>query len=160
MLPFAKVLTEAQEAFTGKTGVRFQAWPVFILGALILFVSFVFMSANVSLALSLALFLAPLWLPFLLIGGALALWLTWRRGEFIFSQKYILLEIKPPRNLVKTPLAMEAFLSSIHLSPGESNWYAKWIKGGVRPFFSLEIASLEGRVHFFIWTRENFRRVI
>ncbi|HVB19943.1 MAG TPA: hypothetical protein VNF51_01480, partial [Candidatus Paceibacterota bacterium] len=62
--------------------------------------------------------------------------------------------------LAKTPLAMEAFLSSIHLSPGESNWYVRWIKGGVRPWWSLEIASFEGRVHFFIWTWANFRRII
>jgi hypothetical protein len=32
--------------------------------------------------------------------------------------------------------------------------------GGTRPFFSLEIASFEGRVHFFIWTRASFRRLI
>jgi hypothetical protein len=32
--------------------------------------------------------------------------------------------------------------------------------GGIRPFWSLEIASFEGQVHFFIWTRAGFRRVI
>ncbi len=160
MIPFLEKIEKSKDKFTGNTGVRIEPWPLFIAGIVLLFVSFVFMSGKVSAALSLALFLAPLWLPFLIVSGALTLWLTLRRGEFIFSQKYIVLEVKPPRSLVKTPLAMEAFLSALNLTGGESNWYAKWIKGGIRPFFSLEIASLEGRVHFFIWTRANLRRII
>lgn len=160
MIPFLHTLEDLRERFTDTFGVRFEPWPLFILGIVLLATAFVFMPGAVSLAFSLALFLAPLWLPFLLVGGALVLWLTFRRSEFIASQTYMLLEIKPPRNLVKTPLAMEAFLSGIHLSPSESDWYTRWIEGGVRPWWSLEIASFEGRVHFFIWTRANFRRVI
>ncbi|MCR4333931.1 MAG: hypothetical protein NUV60_02900, partial [Patescibacteria group bacterium] len=98
--------------------------------------------------------------PFLLVGGAFSLWIVLRRSEFIAGQKYILLEIKPPRNLVKTPLAMEAFLATLHQTGGESTWYARLIEGKVRAFFSLEVASFEGQVHFFIWTRANFRRLI
>jgi hypothetical protein len=106
-----------------------------------------------------ALFLAPVWLPFLLVGGAWEMWIVLKRSEFIWNKKYILLEIKPPRNLVKTPLAMEAFLSTLHLTGGEAVWWAR-LKGGTRPFFSLEIASLEGQVHFYIWGREEMRRII
>jgi len=118
------------------------------------------MPGIVSFALSVSLFLAPIWLPFLLISGAWALWIIFKRSEFIYSQKNILLEIKPPRTIVKTPLAMEAFLSGIHLNPGEASWYKVYFGGSVRPWWSLEIASLEGQVHFFIWTREVFRRII
>lgn len=160
MLPFFQIITGWRDTFTGKTGIRLEPWPLFALGVVLLALSFVFMPGVVALALSIALFLAPLWLPFLLVSSALALWLVLKRSEFIASQKYLLLEIKPPRNLVKTPLAMEAFLSSVHLSPGESTWYVRWFKGGVRPWWSLEIASFEGQVHFFIWTRANFRRII
>ena len=160
MLPFLDLVKKWGKSFTGNTGIRLNPWPLFILGLLILLISFLFMSDIVSFALRIALFLAPLWLPFLLIGGAWSLWVIYRRGEFIAKQKFVLLEIKPPRNLVKTPLAMEAFLSSIHLSPGESTWYAKYINGGVRPWWSLEIASFEGQVHFFIWTNANYRRIV
>ena len=160
MLPFLHKLEELAKKFTGKTGIRFEPWPLFIVGLVLLLIAFMFMPGAVTLALSLALFLAPLWLPFLLVGGALALWLTLKQAEFIAAQPSLLLEIKPPRSLVKTPLAMETFFSSIHLAPGEATWYARWIKGGVRPWWSLEIASFEGQVHFFIWTRANFRRII
>lgn len=159
MLPFLKNVDKAREKITEKIGLRFEAWPLFILGLVLLFVSFVFMQKSVSTALSIALFIAPVWLPFLLIGGVHKIWYVFKRSESIASKKYILLEIKPPRNLVKTPIAMEAFLSSLHLTGGESTWWQRF-NGGVRPFFSLEIVSLEGKVHFFIWLREDLKRLV
>ncbi|MFA5744710.1 MAG: hypothetical protein WC887_00620 [Candidatus Paceibacterota bacterium] len=160
MLPFLENITKTLEKSTENSGFRISEWPIVTLGVALLVVAFVFVPGKVSFSLSLALFLAPLWLPILLVGGAWELWVILKRSEFIDKQKTVLLEIKPPRNLVKTPLAMETFFSGIHLSSGEGNWYAKWIKGGVRPWWSLEIASIEGQVHFFIWTREFFRPVV
>lgn len=121
--------------------------------------AFVFMPSVAMLSFSMALFLAPIWLPLLLVGGAIDLWYIYKRSEFIASKQYVLLEIKPPRNLAKTPLAMETFLSTLHLTGGESTWWAR-LNGGTRPFWSLEIASFEGQVHFFIWGRADFRRLI
>lgn len=160
MLPFLEIVEGWRDAVTGKTGIRFEPWPILIIGVIGLVFTYLMMPNVVAFALSIALFIAPVWLPFLLVGSALALWLVMKRSEFIANQKYILLEIKPPRNLVKTPLAMEAFLSTLHQSGGEGTWWVRWMKGGVRAYFSLEIASFEGQVHFFIWTRANFRRLI
>lgn len=159
MLPFAHTIEEFTKKLKEKLGVRLNGWVVFLLGSWTLLVSYVFMPSVVSFAISLALFIAPVWLPFLLVGGSTQLRLILKQSEFIFSQKNILLEIKPPRNLVKTPLAMETFLSAMHFSPGEGNWYVKWL-GRMRPWWSLEIASFEGQVHFFIWSRESYRRII
>ena len=61
------------------------------------------------------------------------MWLILRRSEYIASQSYLLLEIKPPREIAKTPLAMEAVLSGIHYTKGESNWWQKYIQRQVRP---------------------------
>ena len=159
MVPFLHDLEAYSKKITNNLGIRFEQWPIFIIGLALLAVSFMLMPDAVSLALSIALFLAPIWLPILLIDGAWRVWIILQRSEFIASQKYVLLEIKPPRNLVKTPLAMEAFLSSIHLSGGEATWYARF-KGGIRPFWSLELVSMEGQIHFFIWTRAALRRLI
>jgi len=159
MLPFLHGLEEIKKDITNKVGIRFDEYPLLILGMALLIMSFVFMPDTVSLALSIALFLAPLWLPYLLFRGAMKLWYVMRRSEFIANQKYVLLELKPPRNLVKTPLAMEAFLSGIHLTGGESTWYARF-KGGIRPFYSLELASFGGQVHFYVWTRANLRKIV
>ena len=160
MLPFLDSLEKRIKKLNEKSGFRMAPWPLFSAGLALLVLAFVFMPAIVGLALSIALFLAPLWLPFLLIGGAWELWVTLKRSEFIDAQKYVVLELKPPRGLDKTPLAMEAVLSGMHMTGGEGTWYAKSLQGKMRPWFSLEIASLEGQVHFFIWTRAGFRRNI
>ena len=162
MLPFLKWIEEKQSTLYDNASIRLNPWPVFIVGIVLLIVAYLFMPAGVSWAISFAFFFAPVWMPFLLIGGAWALWVVWRRAEFIDEQnrKSILLEIKLPRTMVKTPLAMEAFLSTLHNGGGESNWYLKWIKGSVRPWWSLEIASFEGQVHFYIWTRVVFRQSV
>ncbi len=160
MVPFLHELESTVSSIRSKTGMRLSPWPLVILGLALLLMAFVFMPKVVALALSIALFLAPLWLPVLLVGAAWEIWLVWRRSEYITKQKYILLEVRPPRAIAKTPLAMEAVLSGIHLSPGESTWYKKFIAGAVRPYWSLEIASIGGQVHFFIWTRAGFRRLV
>ncbi len=160
MLPFLDLIESRTKKLKSELGVRSSPRPIFILGLVLLALSFIVMSSAVSTALSLALFLAPLWIPFMLVAGAWILWIILKRSEYIAFQKTILLEIKPPRNLAKTPLAMEAMLSGIHAGPYEGTWYKKYIKGAVRPWWSLEIVSLEGQVHFFIWTRTGFRRLI
>lgn len=160
MLPFGKEIEKLGDELKETTGIRLEPWTLIIAGVVLLTLTSLFVPNIVAFALSLALFLAPLWLPFLLVSGAWALWIIWRQGEFLATQQYILLEIKLPRNIIKTPLAMEAFLSTLHLSGGESNWYLRWIKGSSRPFWSLEMASFEGQIHFYIWTRATFRRLV
>ncbi len=159
MLPLLEGLITYKKLITEKIGLRFERWPLFILGLAFLLLSYLFMPSVVARALAMALFIAPVWLPLLLVSGALTMWYIYKRSEFIAEQKYILLEIKPPRNLVKTPLAMETFLSTIHLTGGESTWWQRFL-GGVRPYWSLELASFEGKVHFYIWGRAAFRRLV
>lgn len=160
MIPFNEQLQELTKYLRTKLGIRVQAWPTFILGLALLTLAFVFMYNVVLAAISISLFLAPLWLPMIVVWGAWTMWVILKRSEYIHSQTYVLLEIKPPRSLSKTPLAMEAMLAGLHLNPGEGTWYKKYIKGAVRPYWSLEIASLEGQVHFYIWTRVGFRKII
>lgn len=159
MIPFLHELEDIRRNVTNYTGILFESWTLLISSLVILSLAFLFMPDAVSLAFSIALFLAPLWLPLLLIGGVWKLWYVFQRSDFIAKQTYMLLEIKPPRNLVKTPLAMEAFLASIHLTGSESTWWQRFT-GGIRPYWSLEIASFEGQVHFFIWGRAAFRRIV
>lgn len=83
------------------------------------------------------------------------------RAEFFAKQKYTLLEIIPPKNLQKTPQAMELFLGSLCQTGGDaSGIIGKYTKGSCRPWFSLEIVSVDGAVKFFIWTRANFLDMI
>jgi len=59
-----------------------------------------------------------------------------------------------PRDLMKSPLAMELFLNSIHNTSDGSNFAQYW-KGEKRPSYSLEIISIEGVVKFMMWTEDR-----
>ena len=83
------------------------------------------------------------------------------RAEFFAKQRYILLEITPPKNLQKTPEAMELFLGSLYQTGGDPKGIlSKYTDGSCRPWFSLEIISIDGAVRFFIWSRANFMDMI
>jgi hypothetical protein len=104
--------------------------------------------------------LAPVWLPLTLAFVLWNVWIEYIRSEFILKQKYVLLELKFPPEVYKSPLAMELVLTNLRQTGGEGNWYAKYIQGKMRPWYSIEIASFEGNIHFFFWTRASFKNLI
>ncbi|HVS80064.1 MAG TPA: hypothetical protein VHF05_03710 [Candidatus Paceibacterota bacterium] len=101
-----------------------------------------------------------LWLPIILIWGGWRLWINYKQAKFIFSQKPILLEVRLPLDIVKPPQNMELFLSTLFQTGGEGTWYDRSILGKTRPWFSLELASIEGKVKFYIWSRAAWRNHI
>ncbi len=159
-LPFYEHIEEWVKSSRDTAGVRPFSWPPFIAGLVFIFLFYVIFPKETVLGVQLALFLAPVWLTALIIASAWHLYLILIRSEFIAKQKYVLLEIKPPRNLMKTPLAMESVFSSIHYTKGESNWFQKFIQGQVRPYWSIELVSFGGQVHFYLWTRAAFRKLV
>ncbi len=87
-------------------------------------------------------------------------WVKYVRLDFISQQKFILLEFRLPKEITKSPIAMEVFLNALYQGGGEGNWFDKYWKGGMRSWFSLELVSIEGQVKFFIWTNEKFKKII
>ena len=55
---------------------------------------------------------------------------------------------------------MEFCIDSLHSTLKEANWYEKYWKGQVRDSFSLEIVSIDGAVHFYIWARKGDKNKI
>lgn len=103
---------------------------------------------------------AFVWGPLLLIWFAKNMWLEYRQMLFISRNfEFVMFEIKLPRIINKTPLAMELVLQAFHQSP-PINWWKRWWKGKVRPWFSLEVVSLEGNVKFFVRTSSEYKKVI
>jgi len=100
------------------------------------------------------------WVPLILITILWDLWLQYRRGLYLAKQSYVLIEIKLPREIFKSPKAMEFCIDSLHNPKGEGNWYEKYWKGQLRPWFSLEIVSIGGAVHFYIWTKKGDKNKI
>lgn len=102
----------------------------------------------------------PLWFPPVAIFGGWSAWLWYTRAYYIASQKAILLEVKFPREIVKSPRAMEAVLAQMWTDSGETTFFNRVYQGQVRPYFSFEIASFGGDVHFYVWTRKGWRGIV
>lgn len=100
-------------------------------------------------------FIVPVVLGFL----CLSTWLSYIRTRYIANQDYILLEIKIPREITKSPLAMEVFLTSLYQKTALTYTDTYWI-GKTKVWFSLEIISLEGQIRFFIWSPIKWKNMI
>jgi len=100
-------------------------------------------------------FILPIILPIIFIKILFDAWVDYAREKFLSEQTYSLLKITPPRDVFKTPAAMELFLGALYQTGGESTPIDRYWKGKSRAWFSLEIASHEGSVNFYIWTRKN-----
>lgn len=98
-------------------------------------------------------------LPILLI-MAWNLWLSYIQTVFLKSLKWTLLEVKPPRDVFKSPAAMELVLNALYAGAQGGDWLTKYWKGEVSLWHSLEIVSVEGKVRFFVRVPEKFKKMI
>jgi hypothetical protein len=111
---------------------------------------------------------AVIWAPLLVIWVLREWWLEYVRKETILKAQWTMIEIKIPKEIYKSPAAIETILTSLHgetkyplFSPGiDTKWstlitdFGKWYgalwKGSWPLWWSLEIASIEGNIYFFI----------
>ena len=85
------------------------------------------------------------------------LWLTYINMLYLQSIDWIMLEIIPPKEVHKSPEAMELVLNVLH-GGDMDNWYEKYWKGELGQFYSLEIVSTEGKIHFYIRFAKKFKK--
>ena len=85
------------------------------------------------------------------------LWLNYIVTAYLRTIEWVMLEIVPPKDVFKSPEAMELVLNSLYAGDA-TNWFVKYWKGEVGQCFSLEIASIEGQVHFFVRFAKKFRK--
>ena len=103
---------------------------------------------------------SPYWGPPVLALIFWRMWLKYIRMRFITSQEYILLELKLPAEVYKSPAAMQAAIDGLFQKGGEATFIDRLWAGKVRIWYSLEIVSLEGQVHLYVWTRKVYRRLV
>ncbi len=104
--------------------------------------------------------LAPIWMPFFLWICCWNAWVWYIQALFISGRNPVLLEMKVPREIMKSPRAMELALTSFSVSSGETTFIHRGWKGQVRTQYSLEMASFGGEVHFYIWCWKNYRNMV
>lgn len=104
--------------------------------------------------------LSPIWLPLFLFGYLWISWVHYARHQYWFNTEWILLEIQLPPEVEKSPLAIEVFLSSIFHTGSETTFINRIWEGKFRNTWSLEIASVEGRIGFYIHIRKGWRSAV
>ncbi|MCR4325316.1 MAG: hypothetical protein NUV59_00735 [Patescibacteria group bacterium] len=104
--------------------------------------------------------LAPVWMPIAALIAAWKVWIWYAQSLYISKIDPVLLEVKIPRELVRSPRAMENALSKFWTDSGVTTFLNRVWQGQVTPFFSLELASFGGEVHFYIWCWRGWRSVV
>lgn len=104
--------------------------------------------------------LSPIWLPIILLGYLWISWLHYIRHLTFFGIDNVLLEVQLPPQIEKSPMGIELFLQSIFHTGGETTFINRMWQGKFRNTWSLEIASLEGRIGFYIHCRRIWRNSV
>jgi len=103
----------------------------------------------------------PLWISTIAVFLAWHWWLRYLNRKFVENIKWALLEVRLPKNIYKSPIAMELVLSNaLSQTGGVGTWVKKYWDGNVLNWFSLEMVSLGGDVKFFIRTNKAFKMII
>lgn len=80
--------------------------------------------------------------------------------KHLHSLEYVMLEVRLPREINKSPQAFEYIANALIQGGGVAKPYnIKWL-GALPAMSSLEIASLEGTIHFYIRTQKKFRSIV
>jgi hypothetical protein len=98
----------------------------------------------------------------LLCTWAWRFWMMYINQRYLnkVNTEYLMLEIKLPREIFKSPLATEVAISSLLQTGSYGNWYQKYFQGNLPMYSSLEIASIEGVIHFYIRTQKKFKPLV
>ncbi len=91
---------------------------------------------------------------------AFHLWHHYRQEQFIMGIKWALLEIQVPRDVVKTPAAMELIFSNAFYHKSFKGFWEQYVQGAPWFWFSLEMVSIEGKVHFFVRTPTRVKNLV
>ncbi len=129
---------------------------LFVIAAIV--VSFLFSLPRFALGPFVRHFFSYTWWLFLcaiLLPVARSTWLFWRQELFKHSGEFtsILLELKVPREVHRSPRAMEQLLMTIHALRNEATDLRElYWDGEVTRWYSLEIVSFGGEIHMYIRT--------
>lgn len=83
------------------------------------------------------------------------------RLKYLASLEWVLLEIKVPREVNKSPKGMEQVFAALYgIFLGPVRWQDKFFKGKVPDWFSFEMAGTGGDIHFYVRTQTKYRNLV
>lgn len=102
------------------------------------------------------------WLPVAIafLYGASWIWLDYRSGKWIATQKFIVLAIDVPKMNDQTPKAVENMFTYLMGTQSDPNLLEKWWEGKFQLSFSFEIVGIDGYIQFLVRTPAAFRPIV
>lgn len=98
--------------------------------------------------------------PVLLLLGTIVGWVHYVTQKYLLSLNWVLLEIKPPPDVEKSPRIAESIFAGIHGTYLPVKWKRRFFKGEVPTYFSFEIVGNGGETNFYVRTPETLRPLI
>jgi len=101
------------------------------------------------------------WLPFVLAAVFFETWMYYIQRVYWQGIKWVVLEIKPPRDIQQSPKIMEQVFAGFWGIFGTiSTKYEKYLKGVLQDYLCFEIVGVDGSIHFFVRAPEKYRNMI
>lgn len=99
-----------------------------------------------------------LFLPIILLFILRDVWLTYVHDRTVRGIKWALLEIKIPKEILKTPKSMEQVFAAVYAdySHGWSS-VQQYYLGDVDSWYSFEVVGYAGGIHFYLFLSEKLR---
>jgi hypothetical protein len=104
--------------------------------------------------------LAPLVATIVLGSVAWKLWMHYINQDFISGIEWVILEIVPPREVLRSPRGMELFLTNALYHWSMKGGREQYWQGAVWFWHSLEIVSIDGQVHFYIRIPSRLKELV
>ncbi|MFA6429141.1 MAG: hypothetical protein WCV84_01440 [Patescibacteria group bacterium] len=101
--------------------------------------------------------IAVLWV---LLWGAKYLWLDYIQTKNYLKKEWVVLKVRVPRTSEQTPRAMENLFASFAGAHSPFSWVEIWIQGETQSQISVEIASNEGDVSYYVYCVNKMRDLV
>lgn len=88
------------------------------------------------------------------------LWMNYIQTRFASKIQWVLLEVQIPKEILKTPKAMEQIFTGLYAISHSPNLIEKYRDGEVQRWLSFEIFANEEGVGFYIRTPVEYRRLV
>ncbi len=93
--------------------------------------------------------------------AAIESWAAYTKKRYLTSLKWVLLDIKPPPDVQKSPKIAENIFSGLHSAyVGATTWRKRFFAGELQPWFSFEIVGNGGDIHFYVRVPEGLRKLV
>lgn len=87
-------------------------------------------------------------------------WIMYIQQKTLNKIDWLLLEIKLPREIFKSPYAAELAIAPLLQAGGLTGWYKQYFAGAMPAYASLEIASIEGALHFYVRIQRKYKALV